>query len=174
MKKFFVNLLIIIYFCIAIAVTVCLISYNEYKVSQIGNKTLILSTDEELDEIANRGDLLIVEKSKNKDLNVGDKVFFYAVEGDEVTISAAKITMKDDKYSKNIRYIVEGDYKLSDKYIIGKVDQTTTVPHLGSILKFLESRLVFLFLIVFPSFIAFLYEGYKVIMEIKYGQFEEI
>lgn len=174
MKKFFVNLFIILYFIIAIILTVFLLSYNEYKVTEIGDYVFVLSVDEELEDISQKGDLIIVKKQSNKNINVGDKVFFYTKEKNEVVICAADIVQKEQAFGSGYNYLVEGDFRISDRHVIGKVENSTKIHYLGTILKILESRLVFLFLIVFPTFIVFLYEAYKVIMEIKYGAFEDM
>ena len=42
MKKLIRNIFIIVYAIIAILVTVCLLSYNEYKVSEFGSNSLLL------------------------------------------------------------------------------------------------------------------------------------
>ena len=174
MMKFLVNLLTIIYFLIAIVLTVCLLSYNEYRVTQIGDYSLLLSIDEEIEDISKKGDLILVKKELNKNINIGDRVFFYKRESNEIIISAAKIVQKEEAFGGGFNYLVEGDYRISDKYIVGKVDPSTKVPYLGTILSILESRLVFLFLIVFPTFIIFLYELYKIVIEVKYGAFEDM
>lgn len=174
MKKFLCNFFVILYFIVAIMITVCLLSYNKYNITEIGNYSLVLSTDEELKDVANKGDLILVEKVKAKNLNVGDKVFFYSIEENETVISAAKIISKEENGWGGTSITVEGNYKLSAENIVGKVDGSKKVPCLGSVLEIMESRLVFLFLIVFPSFIAFIYELYRVVMEVKYGEFEDL
>lgn len=172
MKKILTNIFIIIYFIIAILVTVCLLAYNEFRVTEIGDYTLISVTDEELEGIANKGDLIIAKKVSAKKINVDDKILFFMKTKDETFITAAKITSKQQKGIRDYTYLVEGDYRLSDKYIIGKADECTKIPYIGTVLQALESKYIFLFLVVFPSFILFLYEGYKVIIEIKYGEIE--
>ena len=62
---------------------------------------------------------------------------------------------------------MNGDYKLSSEYVIGKTKTSKTYHKLGSILAVLESRIGFLFLIIFPILIVFIYEIYAVIKEIK-------
>ena len=59
--KYVLNVLSILYFIIAIVLTVCLLSYNEFRVTQIGDYSLLLSIDEELEDISKKGDLIIVK-----------------------------------------------------------------------------------------------------------------
>lgn len=172
MKKVITNTFIIIYFIIAILVTICLLAYNEFKVTQLGDYTLISVTDEELEGIANKGDLIIAKQTSAKHIEVDDNIMFFMRTKEETFITAAKVTDKQQNGIRNYTYLVEGEYRLSDRYIIGKADECTKIPYLGTVLNILESKYIFLFLVVFPSFILFLYEGYKVIMEIKYGEIE--
>lgn len=178
MKKFLINTITILYFIIAIVLTVFLLSYNEYKVTQIGNYMFIVSVDEEVDDVAQKGDLIVVKKERNKSKNIkkGDKIFFYTKQDEGMVISAANIIKKEQTFGAGgeYSYIVEGNIKISEKYIIGKATNAKTIPYLGTTLNILESKLAFLFLVVFPTFIIFLYEAYKVVMEVKYGAFEDM
>ena len=45
MKKLILNILVIIYIVIAIFLTILLLSYNEFKVTEIGGKSLIIIKD---------------------------------------------------------------------------------------------------------------------------------
>ena len=121
MKKFLCNFFVILYFIVAIMITVCLLSYNKYNITEIGNYSLVLSTDEELKDVANKGDLILVEKVKAKNLNVGDKVFFYSIEENETVISAAKIISKEENGWGGTSITVEGNYKLSAENIVSVV-----------------------------------------------------
>ena len=62
MKKIISNGLFIIYVAIAIFVTVCLLSYNEFKVTEFGDYSLVIISDEGLEPDFNKGDLVIVNK----------------------------------------------------------------------------------------------------------------
>ena len=65
MKKFLWNIIVIIYIIMAITVTLCLLNFNDKKVTVFGNNTLILITDDSLSPDYNDGDLII---ATNKDL----------------------------------------------------------------------------------------------------------
>ena len=62
---------------------------------------------------------------------------------------------------------MNGDYPLSSEFVIGKAETSKTYHNLGSILSVLESKYGFLFLIIFPILVLFIYEIYIVIKEIK-------
>ena len=62
MKKVIINTITILYFLMAITLTILLLSYNEYKVSEIGNHVFALSLDDEIADVSNKGDLIIIKK----------------------------------------------------------------------------------------------------------------
>lgn len=68
---------ILVYAVIAIVLTVCLLNYNDYNITEFKDKSLIIVQDDELRPDFNDGDLVIVYKNKNSDIKVGDKIFFY-------------------------------------------------------------------------------------------------
>lgn len=173
MKRTIYNILITIYAIIAVFTTVCLLSFNEYKISVLGNHSLILITDDELSPDYNKGDLVIVDGSNNKKINVGEKIFFYVQEGKEINVSLAQVQKRDIMSSTETTYTIEGESLVSSGNTIGQASTATVIPKVGSVLAVLESKWGFLFLIVFPSLIAFLYEIGVVISEIRASKKEE-
>ena len=174
MKKILINTITILYFVIAITLTVLLLSYNEYKVSEIGNHVFALSLDDEIADVSNKGDLIIIKKEKARNIKVGDRIFFYVKQDKNMAISEAKVVKTEEAFGGGTTYVVEGNVRIAERYIIGKSDTAKKIHHLGTIINLLESKLVFLFVVVFPTFIIFLYEAYKVVMEVKYGAFEDM
>ena len=77
MKRTLVNLIVIVYVVIAITVALCLLNYNEYNVTEFGDNTLILITDDSLEPEYVEGDLVIATKENLDEVEVGDKIFFY-------------------------------------------------------------------------------------------------
>lgn len=173
--KIFANVLIVAYAVIAIVVTVLLLSYNDYHCSVIGGYTFILVTDDELEPNYPEGSLVLVKETKAKNINPGDYVFLYRnITSTQFEIKYAEVLMKDEsKGEYNVQYILEGNTIIDHEDVIGSAENAKVIPNLGTILSVLESRYGYLFLIVVVSFIAFLYEIYELIMEIKYGEREE-
>ena len=177
MKKildFLKNLLIFIYVIVVIFVTICLLSYNDYKVTVLGTTSIIPITDDNLKPDYALGDLLLVKRNKLSDVRVGDKIFFYRTRMGETSIYFAKVTNTERVTDKEYTYTVEGDYRLSSSTYIGKTSTATVVPKVGRFLSFIESKWGFLFIVVFPTLIIFLYALYSVVLEIKEGDKEEI
>ena len=94
MKKTIYNIIFAIYVVIAVFTTICLLSYNEYKITEFGNSALII-IDEDLSPDYAKGDLAIVNKADKKQINVGDKIFFYETKGREVNVSLATVINKE-------------------------------------------------------------------------------
>ena len=172
MKKicnFVKNSIIFIYILLIIFVTICLLSYNDYKITVFGDKSLIPIIDENLEPDYTIGDLVIVEKNKLNKVQEGDVVFFYRTFAGEATINYAKLTGVERVTDTEYTFTVEGDYKFSSTYYIGNTESTVIIPKVGHILTILESKWGFLFLGVFPSLVAFLYTLYSIIAEVRYN-----
>ena len=73
MKKigsFIWNIIVIAWLIVAIFVTVCLLSYNDYRVIKFGNSSLLIMDSDELEPDFHEGDLLIVKRNSDKMINV--------------------------------------------------------------------------------------------------------
>ena len=170
MKKvcsFLRNLIILVYILLIIFVTVCLLSYNDYKVTVFGRNTIIPVIDDDLEPNYTIGDLLIVEQNKFSSIKEGDEILFYRVVAGEVSISYANVINIERIGENEYEYTVEGGDGVPSSNFIGKTDTVTIVPKVGSFFSILQSKWGFLFLVVFPSLIAFLYTLYSVVLELK-------
>jgi len=169
MGKFLRNLVVIIYIIIIIFVTICLLSYNKYKVTEFGDNSLII-IDEDLATDFQKGDLLIVKKNNNKDIKLNQKIFFYTTAGGKVNINYGSVVEKEDITATETTYTLEGNYNISSEYVIGKGETATVIPKVGTVLGVLQSKWGYLLLVVFPTLIAFLYEITVIISEVKEGK----
>ena len=75
MKKKFLSFIFIIYVIIAIFVTICLLSYNKFKITEFGDKSLLIISDDQMAPNFKKGDLVIADK-KSKVIT-GRRAFFY-------------------------------------------------------------------------------------------------
>lgn len=62
MKKVLINIIFTIYAVIAILITICLLSYNKYKVSTFGNTSLVIIDNDSLKSDFNENDLVFYKK----------------------------------------------------------------------------------------------------------------
>ena len=166
-------ILISIYAVVAITLTIFLLNYNKYNITEINNKSLIIVRDDELKPNFNKGDLVIVNKDANKDIKVGDKIFFYDNYKEVVSVNLGTVLEKEVVTKNETTFIVDGDYAVSSEYVIGTSRTSKSYSKIGSILNILESRFGFLFMIIFPILILFIYEIYVVIKELKEDDYEE-
>ena len=152
---------------VAIFVTICLLSYNEFNVSVLGSNTLLIIDNEEHEPDFVSGDLAIVKRNSDKKINVGDKVFFYnGNKANEFLINIGTVTDKETVTATESTYEIEGEL-VSGSYVIGKVDGTMILHHGGTVLQIFESRWGYLFLVILPVLFAFVYEIMKIIEEVK-------
>lgn len=165
--------LIGVYAVIAITLTVFLLNYNKYNITELGDKSLIIVRDDDLKPDFKKGDLVIVNKTPNNDIKVGDKIFFYDNYKDIVSVNLATVLEKEVVNKDESTYMIEGDHAVSSEYVIGTSKTSKTYNKLGSILSVLESRFGFLFMIIFPILILFIYEIYVVIKELKNSKDED-
>ena len=173
MKKIFYNTLIILYALIAIIVTICLLSFNQFKVSEFDSTTvLIINTNNLKEKGFNKGDLVLVDTTQTQE--PGEDIFFHATsELGKTTVDIQ--TLKDKQISSitgETTYVLESKEIPSD-LAIGPTRNSTRIGKLGTILSILESKWGFLILIVFPSLLAFLYELWEFIANIKVAKEDE-
>lgn len=168
MKRTIVNIIFIIYAIIAVFVTICLLSFNEYKVSEFGNTSLVIVDNEELEPTYNKGDLVIVDKSKR--IREGDTIFFYNSSADAVEVTLANVQRIEKVNDFEYTYTIDGDRSISSEYVLGNAEDVTKISTIGTVLGVLESKWGFLILIVFPSLFAFIYEITVVFTEIREGK----
>lgn len=156
-----------------IVMTSILLSKNKYGFTQFGNTTLctIDLVDERGIQGVKAGDLLIVKNSN--DIKVGDVIYYYVVYNESYVVQNAPVTdIQSDKYSAV--YTIddeEGSLTISSARVLGKYN---VIYHkFGKILDVLESRLGFLFLVLLPILVIFIYQVYELIMIFRYEKVDE-
>lgn len=162
-----VEVLIIAY---VIFLTGCLLFVNDYGYTQFGDYTLVEVNKGQatlLDGVE-QGDLLIIKNDKN--LKVGSVIYYYSVINDQYYVKSAPITeVKDDGfgqiYSLDVKNVGETS-TVNDRKVIG--NYISIHRHLGKILKALESKMGFLFLVLLPMMCIFIYHVYSFIVLLKF------
>ncbi len=163
MKKAFFNFFIMIYVIIAIIVTILLLSFNKYKVSEFAGKTFIIINSDEISEDYKKGTLLLIDNKKFGDTEAGDKMFFYK----DNEIQYGEVVDVHKYAGSQSTFIMEGDYSLVEDFAIGTSKHAKAIPKVGSFLSIVESKWGFLFIIIFPSLIAFFREIMALVLELK-------
>lgn len=163
MKKVVINILIILYFLVTIIVTYSLLSYNKYNIVETNDKYVLTLEEENKD--FKKSDLIIIKKSN--DYKKGDFVFYYDTYATKITVKYAKIGNIKEINNEEQEITLEDDLVLSSENILGKKQNTTSYKALGVIFNTLTSKWGYLFIIIFPMLIAFVYELYAIFKEIK-------
>ena len=172
MKKFLGTVLFGIYVIIAIAITVLLLSYNDYNCSELGGYTLYIVKDDSLEPTYKKGELLIIEKSSLKNIAEGDNVLLYnIISSSEYSVILDKVEAKVQQ-GETLLLSTENSGVYSSVYFIGKESNTKAIKGLGTILGILESKWGYLCCIVIVSLISLLEEIFELVLEIKYSKYE--
>ena len=167
-KNIIVGVLGCIFFAFAISITVLLLNYNKYGLTQFGNTTLVMVKDEITSEILKKGDLVFVKSEKITDLKLGEEIFVYRIVGNnKVTVEVGKV---GQIYEEEDAVAFENGDIFSREFVIGTPDKIYN--EIGTYLSIVESKWGFLFLILVPCLLIFIYEIYALIVEIKYGEEE--
>lgn len=165
-KQTIVRILVIAFFAFAITMTILLLNYNKYGVTQIDNTSLIKVKADLSSDKYKKGDLVIVEGKKIDKISIGDEVFVYKLDANgavSVDIGVVgEIHLKDNQIS------FKNGATYSMEFVIGS--STKVYNEIGMYLSIIESTWGFLFIILVPSFLIFIYQLYALIIEIKYGR----
>ena len=165
--KFLLGIVIAIYIIIASGLTICLLNYNDYNLTVIGKNTFIIVEDDELKPDFKKGDLVIVKRNDDSEIEKGDKIFFYNGYQNQISVNLGDVVSNNKVTENESTFTMENNLKLSSKYIIGKAETSKVYSGLGTVLSILESRWGFLFLIILPVLLMFIYLIYAVVMEVK-------
>lgn len=168
-KKVVLGIIGILYFAFALVMTILLLNYNDYGVTQFGNASLVIINDEVANEKYDKGDLVIVESKKLEKLKVGDEIFTYRVDSKGAPhIQIGKI---GEIYEEDEAISFKNGETYSTDFIAGMAKEKH--PKWGTFLAIVESQWGFLFIVLVPCFLIFIYELYSLIIEIKYGAEED-
>ena len=164
-KKFLIGLVGTVYFIFALIMTILLLNFNDYGVTQFGTKSLVIIRDEIATEQYKKGDLVIVESKKIDKIEVGEEIFTYRI--DSKGIPSIQVGTVGDVYVEDEAISFENGETYSIEFIGGKAIESHE--NVGKFLSLIESQWGFLFLVLVPIFLIFIYEVYALIIEIKYG-----
>lgn len=163
-KKVLIVTLGIAYFTFALFMTILLLNFNDYRVTVFGETSLVILKDKVSHEEYQKGDLVLVEEAAPENLQKGETIFVYKVDkmSKKADINIGKVGEVMDDY-----ITLENGETYSIKYLIGR--PTKVYNDVGTVLGIIESQWGFLFIVLVPCFLIFIYELYALIVEIKYG-----
>ena len=157
-----------VYFIVAIFGIVCLLKKNEYGYPQFGKKVLF-AVEEAIPEVKfEKGDLVILSKPNNSDVEIGDAVFFYDTEFSKNTLNLGNVTAREVINEEETTFTVPGK-SFSSEYLAGRVKDAAKYKTIGGILNVLLSRWGFFLIVIVPFFVMFMIEIFAIYTEFKYG-----
>lgn len=169
-KQIFLTILGVAFFAFALIMTILLLNYNNFGVTQFGGTSLIIIKEDISSDDFKKGDLVIVESKRLDKIEIGDQIFTYRVDSKRVPHVDLGVVGKiyPDPAENAISF--ENGATYSDEFIAGEA--TKVYSGIGTFLSIVQSRWGFLFMILVPGFLVFIYELYALIVEIKYGEKE--
>ena len=148
-----------------IIVTAILLSKNKYGYTQFGD--CVISTVSHVDakemKSVKKGDLLIVHHKKN--IKKGDTIYYYVVNEEAYLIRSDIVSNVETDNYNSIYTIGKNGMDVASSRVLGK--DKITFHHLGSVLDVVESRPGFLFLVLLPIILVFIYQVYELIKVFK-------
>ena len=118
MKRGIGAVLFVLYSIIAITVTVLLLSYNDYNISQIGGYTVYIVKDDSLEPKYEKGSILLIEETSDKHVKEGDEIFLYnVINSQEFEFVSATLTGKTQQ-GRQMTYSVDDLITLLEKLMI--------------------------------------------------------
>ena len=170
--KIILGVLITIYLILVVLVTGFLLNRNDYGVSKFLGKYLVF-VEESLEPTYQKHSLIMIEPVKFDKVEVGDKIFFYDTYSLERKIKFTEVTKKEVINESSVTYTLKDNNVIDSQNVLGTEKDTTVLTGLGQILYIVQSKWGFLFLIVFPLFLAFIYEIYSIYKEVKNNKEEK-
>ena len=165
--KIVIGVLICLYLVVVIFTTGFLLNKNDYGVSSFLGKYLIAIDDDSLEPDYKEHSLLVIDPVTNNDVEVGEKIFYYDTYSTKHQIKFTEVTRKEKINEEEVTYSLRDNTLVSSEYVLGSEKTATSLSLLGKILYILQSKWGFLLLVVFPLFLAFIYEIYAIVKEFK-------
>lgn len=173
--KILLNVIIGLIIIVAAVVTIVSLSTRENGVADVNGYIPFSIQTASMEPTIKVGDLIITKKYDDQKLKVGDIISFASVEQEKTIIKTHRI--KEINTTGDLTsYVTKGDnneaideVEVAPGDIIAVYDGTKYA-HLGTILDFFKSKYGFLFCIILPLFIFFLYQLYSfitLIIEVK-------
>lgn len=165
----FLEVVIIVY---VICITMCILFRNKYGYTQFDNYTLVTMQEDTYEYIdgANEGDLLIVKNSKK--IESGDVIYYYVNINNQYVVKSGAVASMTEGETTSI-YVLNDERRttVASTKVLGKYSNLYST--WGRVLDILMSRFGFLFLVLLPIMVVFIYQIYEFVMVLKYEAVEE-
>lgn len=160
---------IIIY---VIFITMCILLRNKYGYTQFDKYTLVTMQEDTFKYVkdAKEGDLLVVKSSRS--IEVGDVIYYYINVNNQYVVKSAAVSSMTEGETTSLYVLNDGNQTtVASTKVLGKY--SNLYPTWGKVLDILMSRFGFLFLVLLPIMVVFIYQIYEFVMVLKYEEVEE-
>lgn len=161
------GILVSIYLAMVIFTTGFLLNKNDYGVSSFLGRYLIVLDDDSLAPDYKANSLIAIKPVTNAEIEIGDKIFYYDTYSTKHQIKFTEVTRKEKVNDSEVTYALKDNTLVSSQYVLGSEKTVTSLSFLGKILYIVQSKWGFLIIVVFPLFLAFIYEIYAIVKEVK-------
>lgn len=168
-KKILIGVVGTAYFLFALMMTILLLNFNKYGVTQFGKNSLMIIDEDIASETYKKGELVIVKEKKIEDIKEGEELFVYRI--DSKGIPSINLGKVGEVYVEDQAIAFENGETYSMEFVAGVGEEK--YEKIGTVLTIIESQWGFLFIVLVPCFLIFIYEIYSLIVEIKYGGEED-
>ncbi len=165
-KKIIVGILLIAFFIFVIINTVLMLNLNGHGVIEFENETIVIMKNKSASEKYKKDNVLFISHKSLDSIKVGDEIFVYKTQSKGTSLVEFGIVGAVHLEEKAISF--ENGASYSDSLIIGEINKVLP-QNVGKVLGVVQSTWGFLFIVLVPSFLIFVYELYAIIVEIKYG-----
>ena len=163
------EVIIILY---VIGITSLILCKNEHGYTQFGEYTLhnVSVFDERNIAKVKNGDLLLIKNST--DIKEGDLIYYYAVNNDLYIIKSDYVkSIEQDDFTALYTLDQKEELVIASTRVLGK--DVKVYHNIGKILSIIESRLGFLFLVLLPIMVVFIYQVYEFVIIIRYERLSD-
>ena len=163
-----IGVFLVLFFTFTIAMTVLMLNKNRFGLTQLGDTTWVMVNKDLGSENFNRGDLVLVQNTRIENLNEGEELFVYRIDAHGVPNlelgTIGEVHPEDDAIS------MENGQTYSSEFIAGLPRATHS--DIGFFLGVIQSTWGFLFIVLVPNFLIFIWLLSALISEVKYGKNE--
>lgn len=164
---------LVVFILLAATVTVISLNTKDRGVTNVFGKVLLNVQTDSMKNTINPGDLIIAKKYDGEEIKKNDIISFFSFEKDATIIKTHRV-IEINNINGTITFTTKGDNAAgedslqltkNDIVAVYKTDNYNgfKIPLVGKILSFLQTQTAFLFCIVFPLLIFFIYQLYKFI-----------
>ena len=167
--SFLWGLLEVVIIVYVIIITMFILFRNKFGYTQFDRFTFVTMQDETYEYIdgAKEGDLLIVKSTVN--IDVGDVIYYYTNINNQYVVKSAPVESMTEGETTTLYVVDDGmGSTIASTKVLGK--ESALKSSWGYVIDILVSRFGFLFLVLLPIMIVFIYQIYEFIMVIKYEE----